>query len=267
VPADLFRLRARALAKGRKALREKDPEGVHDLRVALRRLGATAGALGEREVERGARSLVRVFSPLRQLEVDRQMLARLRSQGLLSEEAATGLDARLDGLYAAGLKKAVAKAQGLKMRRLVRRLDALVGKPASDAPRRLERARRRLENRLVPPDESSSDRQLHRFRIAVKQARYLAEDLAACGVQGLEAAIDREKDLQDALGHWNDVRLLRERLLEIRSDAEERGAVTLAQELDRLIPALEESVASTRRQALAGAGRLAKVLSFLERSA
>ncbi|HKF45400.1 MAG TPA: CHAD domain-containing protein, partial [Thermoanaerobaculia bacterium] len=105
------------------------------------------------------------------------------------------------------------------------------------------------------------------FRIAVKRARYLAEDLAASGMPGLENRIARERELQDALGRWNDLLLFRRRLQAIRSDAEERGAVTLAGELDPVIAALEGTLASARREVFAAANRFARVLPFLERSA
>jgi len=267
VSENLLRLRARALEKGRKAFRDGDPEGLHDLRVALRREAATAAALGKRKIERRLRSLVKVLSPLRQFEVDRQILGRLRSLGVISEDAAAGLDARWDALFAAGVRKAASVAESGKMRRAIRRLRRLIRRPPAGLTRLLARERRKVENRLIPASENATDRQLHRFRIAVKRARYLAEDLAACGVEGLSDTIDREKELQDALGRWNDVRLFRERLLDERRQAEERGAVTFAAELDHVTAALEGTVASARREALAAAGRFARVLSFLEQSA
>jgi CHAD domain-containing protein len=262
VAETLWRLRARSLMKGRKAFREGDAEGLHDLRVALRRIGATAAALGEKKIERRSRSLVRSFSQLRQLEIDRQLLGRVRALSLLRDDAASSLDARWDGFAAAGVKKAVRVAEGKKMRRLLARLRRRARRERDDVVTRLDLARRRVEGRLAPPPDDGSDRELHRYRIAIKRARYLAEDLTACGFGGLEGVIAREKELQDALGRWNDVRLFRERLSQTRVEAEQRGAVTLALELDRLIAALEGTVASARLDALALAGRFAHVLAF-----
>jgi hypothetical protein len=45
----LWSLRARSLVKARKAFLRGEPEGLHDLRVALRRVEATAAALGSLE--------------------------------------------------------------------------------------------------------------------------------------------------------------------------------------------------------------------------
>ena len=59
----LWRKRARSLKKARKAFRAGDPEGLHDLRVALRRTAATAEALGKKKIVRGRGSTWLVTSP------------------------------------------------------------------------------------------------------------------------------------------------------------------------------------------------------------
>jgi CHAD domain-containing protein len=199
--------------------------------------------------------------------VNRRLLSRLREMGHLSENVAAGLDARWGAEYAEGLEEAARAATRGKSRRLEKKLRRRARHPQDDTPFRLEIERRRVESRLVPPPEDATDRRLHRYRIAVKRARYLAEDLAACGAPGLESRIAREKELQDALGRWNDIHLFRERLKETREESEARGSVSLVLELDHLIGALEGTVASTRREALAVAGRFARVIPFLERSA
>jgi CHAD domain-containing protein len=230
--------------------------------VALRRLGATAALLGEKKIERRSRRLARSLSPLRQLEIDRQLLSRVRALGLFPEDAASSLEARWDVLYETDIKKARRVGERKAMRRLRRRLRRRIRSRPEDLMTRLEAARRWAESRLIPPSDEASDRKLHRYRIAVKKARYLSEDLAAAGVAGLEDAIAREKELQDALGRWNDVRLFRERLMETRAQAEERGAVTLAFELDPAIIALEGTIATVRREALALARGFTNVLAF-----
>ncbi len=207
------------------------------MRVALRRVEATAAALGKKKIERKARSLVRSLSPLRQLEVDRQLLSRLREMALLPENVAAVLEARWGAEYAKRVEKASRVARSGKRRLLERRLRRVASRPQDDIPFRLEIARRRLEGRLSPPPEDATDKRLHRYRIAVKRARYL------------------------------DIHLFRERLKETREESEERGSVGLVLELDHLIAALEGTVAWARREAFAVAGRFARVLPFLERSA
>ena len=258
---------ARSLTKARKAFLGLEPEGLHDLRVALQRVEATAAALGRKKIERRSRSFVRSLSPLRRLDVDRRLLNRLRAMGHLPENVAAGLEARWGAEYAERVEKAARVARSGKSRRLERRLRRAARRQQDDIPLRLEIERQRLERRLSPPAEDATDKRLHRYRIAVRRACYLAEDLAACGVKGLEGRIAREKALQDAFGRWNDIHLFRERLKETREESEVRGSVGLVLELDHLIAALEGTVAWARREALAVAGRLARVLRFLERSA
>ncbi len=263
----VWSLRARSLSKARKSFLRSEPEGLHDLRVALRRAEVTAAALGRKKIERRSRSLVRSLSALRQLEVNRRLLSRLHELGHLQEGVAAGLDARWSAEYAERLEKGIRAARGGRSRRLERRLRRAARRPLDDVPFLLEIERRRLERRLSPPPEDATDKRLHRYRVAVKRARYLAEDLAASGVPGLEGRIERERELQDALGRWNDLQLFRERLKKTREVSEQRGSVVLVLELDRLIAALEGTVAWARREAIAVAGRLARVLPFLERSA
>jgi len=187
--------------------------------------------------------------------------------GHLPENVAAGLEARWGAEYAERAGKAARVARSGKSRRLELRLRRAARRAQDDIPLRLEIARRRLETRLSPPAEDATDKRLYRYRIAVKRARYLAEDLAACGVSGLEGRIARERELQEAFGRWNDIHLFRERLKETREESEYRGSVGLVLELDHLIAALEGTVAWARREALAVAGRFARVLPFLERSA
>jgi CHAD domain-containing protein len=264
---NLWQRRVRALQKARKDLRDGEAEAVHDLRVALRRLGVTAAALGKKKIERRSRRLASSLAELRQLEVDRALLARVHGLGILPEDAYSGLQARWDTRSEADARKALRIAQGPKMRRLIARVRRRSRRNIGKTMLRLDLERTRAERRLTPPGDRASDRDLHRYRLAVKRARYLAEDLAACGAPNLDTAIAREKEVQEALGRWNDVRLFRFRLIKTRVEAEERGAVTLALELDRVIGALEGTVAATRADALAVASRLGNVIPFLQRSA
>lgn len=259
---ELWRTKKRSLAAARKALRAGEPEGLHDLRVALRRIGVTANALNRRKLARRSRRIVRCLSDLRRLEVERQLLARVRGLSLLSSEAAAGLEARWDALLRAGQREAARLSDGGRMRKLLRQLSRLARGQDRGALGRLQKKRRRAERNLAPLSDDASDRDLHRYRLRVKRARYLAQDLALAGEPGLEKAIAGEKETQEALGRWSDTRLFRQRLCKERSSAEDRGAVSLALELDRAIRTLEPTVESARRQALDRTRRGQRILSF-----
>lgn len=248
----LWKKKARSLAKASRELRKKLPEGIHDLRVALRRVGATASVLGPKKVAKKSRKLADSLSDLRQIQVDRELLSRVRQLGWLPEEVAFGVDARWDASLRDGEKLAARRVSESEIERLERKLSRLSKKKPDVLPR-LEKARRRAnENASAPPEGKGarSDRSLHRYRLAVKKARYLTEDLALAGRTGLEAEIEEKKRVQDALGRWNDLRLFRKNLRSARREAERRGTVTYVSELDRLIAALEPAVGAARDNAV-----------------
>lgn len=261
----LWKKKARLLEKAEKQYRQKSPEGIHDLRVALRRVSATATALGRDKLAKQSKKLVRSLSDLRQIEVDRKLLARVRELGWLPDEVAAGVDARWDAQLRDGEKAAARSVPDGELEALRRKLSRLSREKQEDLLVRLEKAKRRAEEGLeglsaISEGANTSDRSLHRYRLAVKEARYITEDLALAGRPGLEAEIERKKEIQDALGRWNDLRLFRQDLLATRDEAEKRGAVTFVLELDRLVAALEPAVLSARREALrvaSGSGRVA----------
>ncbi len=259
-------MREHSLASACKAARRGESEGLHDLRVALRRVATTAGALGRRGVSRRAKRIVRSLSGQRQLEVDRQLLARVGQLGVLSPDAAAALATRWDKLAARGERKVAKAAEGRRMEALLRRLEGLSRKKTRRGIARLEKARRRAVSVLARPLDGRDDRTLHRYRIAVKKARCLAEDLAALGLKQFAPNAERAKTLQDFLGRWNDLRLFCRRLRAGRDEAEERGAVTLAAELEHLLAALEPPLAAVRRAAVEASHHTASVVPLQRRA-
>jgi CHAD domain-containing protein len=260
----LWELRRKSLARARKRWRSGDAEGLHDFRVALRRVAATAAALGRRKLERRAEEIVRGLSSDRQGEVDRALLARIRELGLLSEDAATVLEIR----WKPGANSAAEMENGAgerRLRRLTRKLRALERRAPAGALHRLLVERRKAEALLAKAPGNDDDRGLHRYRLRVKRARYLAEDLAACGRLEYEAAVSRERSAQDDLGRWNDLRLFLERIARERKRAERRGAVRLAAELEQLARSLAPPLAGLRRTAAETARRLAASSSPADR--
>jgi CHAD domain-containing protein len=253
----LWKTRARSLERAGKQFRQKSPAAIHDLRVALRRVSATATALGRDGLAKRSRRMVSSLSDLRQIEVDRDLLARVRKLGWLPDDVAAGVDARWDALLREGARDAARRVPEDELERLGRKIGRLSKEKQRDLLARLDRALARAEKRLTPLPEEPSDRALHRYRLAVKEVRYVTEDLALAGRAGLGPEIEQKKKVQDALGRWNDLRLFRRHLLATRKDAERRGSVTFVLELDRLATALEPAVASARDDALRAASRAA----------
>ena len=259
-PAVLWKLRLRGLDDARQSVRRGNPDGLSALRVALRRIAATAQALGRKRVSRRARKIARSLSGPRQLEVDRRLLERVGRLGLLSPEAVTALAARWEKPAARAARRLARAAEGRRMQRLRRRLGRLARRGSSRGLRRLAATRREAEEALSRSLEGKDDPALHRYRIAVNRARDLSEDLAVLGLP--EAAEDaaREKALQETLGRWSDLKAFRRRLTEGRVDAERRGTVVLAAELERLLIALEPALDSSRAAAVAASRRSARIV-------
>ncbi len=263
----LWDLRRRAIGRAQKRVRSGEPSSLHDIRVALRRVAATAGALGRRKTERRAKEIVSSLSADRQLEVDRILLARVRVLGLLSEDAATALGARWESSADGNGAGVDTPANKRRMRRLVRKLRFLALRPQPDALERLLKGRAEVEAALAAAPVRMDDKALHRYRLRVKRARYLAEDLVGYGRAEFEAAANREKAAQEALGRWNDLRLFLERIDGEREMAERRGTVRLASELDTLARSLEKPLKSLRSEATEIVRRLSNVLPAGAKSA
>jgi len=228
------------------AARGADPEGVHQMRVGIRRLrsglrlfrselpvasvqalnrelGWLAGVLGEaRDLDV---FLGELMAPLRRSRPADRGLAAL-------EEAARAARAEAYRALRGALASSRYATLALRLGRFVegaewhrRGAAPLVG-PARPVVRRLLRhraARLRLLGTHIG-DLSAPD--LHRLRIRAKRLRYGAELLAPLlGNEGPARAARRLAELQDALGHLNDqataeklVARLHERLPEISSE-------------------------------------------------
>ena len=158
-------------------------------------------------------------------------------------------------------------AKERRLTRLLKKLRSLAAKSQSDALSRLLAERAQVESELAGFPERKDDATLHRFRLRVKRARYLAEDLVACGRVDFESAVAREKAAQETLGRWNDLRFFLDRIDRERKLAERRGAVRLASELEALTGSLEPPLKSLRSEANDIARRLSSLLSSSAQSA
>ncbi len=178
------------MERARKAVKRGEPEGLHDLRVALRRVGATAGALGARP-SRANRQGARPFA-LRasaSSQVDRQLLARIGQLGYPLARRRDGARRALGEARASAARRRIARAaDGRTMRTLLkeRRAGSTAGSPRSPWTR-LERARRKAEETLAQPLEGKDDDALHRYRIAVKKRALSRRGSGVLGVRASRA--------------------------------------------------------------------------------
>jgi CHAD domain-containing protein len=228
------------------AERGSDPEGVHQMRVGLRRLRSALrlfrAQLPVRETEALAQELhwlagalgaardldvflEELLGPLVKKRPDDRGLAVLRkaAEGA-RREAYTALRRELASQRYATLVLRLGRfVDGASFRR---RGASELAQPARPLARRLLRHRAARIRELGERLDELSAQELHRLRIRAKRLRYAAELLAPLfGDEAPARAARRLAELQDVLGHLNDqaiaeklVARLHERLPEITPD-------------------------------------------------
>lgn len=202
-----------------------DAEGLHDYRVALRRLGsclrAYRGPLRSTVTGRSRRRLrrlARATNRSRDLEVHLAWLDDQRERiGEAERPGVTWTAGRLTEAHRREREKLL-DADAARFPRLHDRLGAqlteyrttihLDGGPrrrstAAVTARRARAAARRLRDRLLRIRGYSSAAAIHRARIAAKHLRYLIEPFAAAVPDG-EMVRERLKAFQDAFGDVHD---------------------------------------------------------------
>jgi CHAD domain-containing protein len=216
-----------------------EEEGIHDLRVAARRLRAALPILlrkpGRTRVRETVKLLRRVgdlAGSARDYDVIWPLLSRRAAQpgvpALLERLRAARAQARRDlaeglaGLDAEGVRDVVGSAASeipeqlfVVLARFARRRDEL----AADIFRRLQASRR------FAPDA------LHRLRIRVRRLRYLAE--MYWQIRGIAPSASQLKALQDALGALQDAWVLTRWLRREAALARRRGDTALSRDAAR----------------------------------
>lgn len=253
---DQQRTRIEALCAGASGL---SGDALHDVRVALRRVGAIARLLrgfpreGDgRELGPAARDLRKALSPSRSHEVCRSRLLRRFPRDEARRAAARSIAARMvpPGRSEAPTPGGILDTLGPL---LAARLDELHRAAEESGPeveprlrrrlgRRLRRRRRRLLDLGVP--ERSG---IHRFRIETKHLRYALEPFER-EIPGTRELLRTLRRMQDAAGDAHD----REEVVAVlKADARRTPGARDAARL--LLPVLERDAerAAERTQRLA----------------
>ncbi len=187
------------------------PKDLHRLRIGIRRIRSLLKQVSDRNarhfrktwggfaaVTNQARDWDVFLKAARAMQSDagfREFRAMLMPQVLASHEAV------IEVLQSAQWQRHLAEWQ-----RFLRQIDGRVtddGKPQWSVEEVLAKARRACQLALAAGD----DRSWHKFRIAVKNLRYIADASIrdpACDQQHLDAVITSCKILQTRLGKWHD---------------------------------------------------------------
>ena len=205
-------------------------DGVHDLRVAARRLRAALPILLRRPGRARVQGVIRllrrlgdVAAPTRDLDV---------IGGLLATDASLdpGISVLLERLCAARERAWRGLRAGLHALDLSA-VQGAIGAVAAEEPEplfvvlaRLARGRDELARDVLARSKRAGKFQpesLHRLRIRVRRLRYLAEIYGE--IRGTGGPVARLKELQDALGHVQDAWVVSRWLAREASLARRRG--------------------------------------------
>jgi CHAD domain-containing protein len=211
-------------------VRREEPDSVHQMRVAARRLRSTLQSFRpilDRErtepVIEELRWLGTVLGPAREAQVQHErLMAELRAlpPELLAGPVLSRVDSHLGAEYARARASALQELRGRRyldlldaLHRLVEHppLDGKAGEPATAVlPRLVRRAQRRVRRRVrraVTADRrgAGGDTALHEARKAAKRARYAATAVAPAFGKPARRSARRLKAVQGLLGDHQDL--------------------------------------------------------------
>jgi len=249
-----FQRRTATLAAAARRVRDgTDPDAIHDLRVATRRLGAALRVWSNllepraaRVARRRLRDLRRRLGEAREVEVNVALLeVRLSGSGPVARTALAPLLERMRRRLARRRRRARARVRPRLVRRLVRRIEDAtrdLGATLRREPSALasalaieRKAEARSRSALWDALELADDLSLHEARIAVKNWRYKIESLGDALPSERAGGIAGLREVQDVLGEIHDRALLRDllaRAARVADPAHTGGLERLIDELD-----------------------------------
>lgn len=235
-----------ALKEQSDRVRQDEPDSVHKMRIAIRRLRAvlaTYRKLLEPEVVAHLRAelkwLAATSSRARDAQVLHERLTRLLDDepaDLVSGPVRRRIDDALDADLHAGIHEAMSALDTERYRRLLETLDGLLAdppltprasKPAHKVlPRLVDKARKRLDRAAEAAtaiEGAERDAALHEVRKCAKRLRYAAEVAAPIDPKPAGKVSAAAHDLQRILGAHHDSAVARDLLLRLAAGARQRG--------------------------------------------
>lgn len=239
VTTALLHTRARALERQLPLAIDGDGRGVHQARVATRRLREavpvlTTGLKGSkgRKAAKKLRKLTRTLGSVRELDVTMTLIDELAASEDLSRAALQDVRLHVEAERKVRREAMLGRLAHVDTDNLSRRLasvEAAVAASDSQAWRQALAARlltraKRLAARIGEAGQLYSPEHLHEVRIAVKQLRYGLE-LAADAAVATAAPLVRElKKSQEVLGRLHDLQVLQTHVAAVQVSAPGRSA-------------------------------------------
>jgi CHAD domain-containing protein len=210
--------------------RRIEPESVHKMRVATRRLRSTLKTFKRSfppelasRLRPELKWLAGQLGEVRDGQVlSQKLVGAVEGEGPEFADVAQRIRDHLDAKVARGRKILEADLNGDRYLALLDAIDELVADPDSVENNPLRRARkalRRADRLLDQAVADGADAELHEARKAYKQARYAVEVFEETGGQQAEKLIKALTDLQDVLGAHQDSVVAREILNDLAGSA------------------------------------------------
>lgn len=211
-------------------VRRGDPESVHKMRVATRRLRSTLKtfkrALPAASVEFLKPELKWLAGQLGEVRdgqvLEHKLLDAVEQEGPDFAPVAATVRAHLDAKIENGRAALERDLDGERYLRLLDAIDDLANTPPARGPNPVKRAAKVLataDDLLDAATAGGEDEPLHEARKAYKQARYAVETVAPAGGAPAKTLIKKLTELQDVLGAHQDSVVAREILHELSRDA------------------------------------------------
>ncbi|MBS0379709.1 MAG: CHAD domain-containing protein [Proteobacteria bacterium] len=219
------------------ARRGQDPEELHQLRVAARRIEATLGLLRDQLPSRlagartNAKGVLRMLGAARDLDVQLEEL-RTYCEDLPEAEraAALPLEARLEEQRGRARTRMVAALDSEATRHWLEALDIASVEPGRgagrDAPRaltvmpeRIKACYRKLRKAVGSLHAASAPDDFHRVRRRAKRLRYALECGRELYGRPADDVLKSLRRLQEELGHFQDANMARARLAVLAGDS------------------------------------------------
>ena len=256
-PALLARRPVRALLAQWPLAVAGEVEGIHQARVASRRLRELVPALAHprdapeaRRLRRGLRVITRLLGRSRELDVALETLAAVEARSPSLGAPAAAVRAHIGRERAEAGRAAYAEAQAVDIGGLADGVLALAARHAAPAAAlgcvrrvsaRLGRRAGELEKSVVDAGLIFAPGPLHAVRIAVKKFRYSLEVAERLGGFRLTGSMRRLKSLQDLLGDLHDLQVLGGLVRDVEAQAtgaSRRQLAAVVETVDREIRAL-----------------------------
>jgi CHAD domain-containing protein len=234
----LLERRARALKRHLPAAIEGDGIGVHQARVASRRLREAVPVLAQdiktgkaKKAERKIRRLTKALGAVRELDVTLTVLDELAAGDTLPrlglEEVRTHVVEERE-LRRATMLRRLDKVKIDKMdRRLASVAEALQVAETEhwrDAlAARLSKRAKALSSAVAEAGQMYNPERLHQVRIAIKKLRYGLEVAAEGAVRAATPVVNRLKRTQDTLGRLHDLQVLESHVAAVQARPAERA--------------------------------------------